>query len=143
MKSSYKILSIIVIVSVWVATSIIFLFRPPPCPAWILAEKSVSQDNVSNYIVIYEEEVMHFPQLISAIIQADDALRVDPNTGSVTHRIPPGPMIKMEHENAISLLEYLGSEYRKKTDNYHFNIIMNDSLYNLQMIFNYKPPIQG
>ena len=118
----------------------ILFFKAKPFPAWILAEKIVSEEPPEEYVEIHEQDLSRFPQLAEAIQNADDAYRIDPVTGLGIHRTPPGPMLKMDHENGRALLSLLGGEYQNKIKSYNFRVKVNDTYYILEMIFASEPP---
>jgi len=139
-KGSSKILALTIVASLAFSLSIVLFFKAKPFPAWIIAEKIISDQLPEECVEINENDVSKFPQLLEAINNADDALWVNPITGLATEMTPSGSMLKMDHESGKNLLELLGVEYRNKIEIYHFTIKVNDNYYILEMIFTNEPP---
>ncbi|GAF67327.1 unnamed protein product [marine sediment metagenome] len=138
-KRSTKILALTIVASIAFSLSIALFIKAKPLPAWIIAEKIISEKLPEKYVEINEEDVSMFPQLAEAIQNADDARWVSPITGLATEISPSGPMLKMDHESGRTLLELLGGDYQNKIKTYNFTIRVNNNYYTLEMLFSNEP----
>jgi len=109
-------------------------FEPEPPPSWIIAYESGTRTSPGTLIEIGEEDLSKYLKLAGVIKQADDAVRPG------VLRSPPGPMLKMTHDEGREIVALLGGEYKDTVKTYSFKVWVEGKVYSIRIDFAEEPP---
>ncbi len=137
-RQSVIVFSIIVFSIIVAGFIIVFVPDAEPPPSWFIVEPKFSSDN--NIILnISEQDLSPYPQVLDMIISIEMRSQPNPATGLVSD-YSPRPWKKMNHDEAITLMDIMGGGYQSRIESYSFTFKMNDNFYSLQMYFSSSPP---
>ena len=125
---------LVIIVALGFSVPYLLYFEPEPPPSWIIAYESGTQTSPGTLIKIGEEDLSKYLKLAAVIKQADDAVRPG------VLRTPPGPMVKMTHDEGREIVALLEDEYKDTVKTYSFKVWVEGKVYSIRIDFAKEPP---
>lgn len=105
-----------------------------PYPAWV--EITLEKDDVE-LMILSEDDLLAFPSIMSTIQTYKYKESIQNVSGSASS---PVPLIKLTHEEGLSLLSLFGEQYIRSIQLYSFAFTLNNSSYSIKIWFLENPP---